>query len=56
MATNKFDWLASESAPNDYPMKIISGHFHDPDGGSLYVPNGKLIYEGWGLSLYIEFR
>lgn len=51
MATNKFDWLASESAPNYYPMEIISGHFYDPDGGSLYVPNGKLIYEGWGESV-----
>jgi hypothetical protein len=47
----KHDWLASESAPNYYPMKIISGYFHDPEGGSLYVPNGKLLYEGWGESV-----
>jgi hypothetical protein len=47
----KHDWLASESAPNYYPMKIISGYFHDPEGGSLYVPNKKLIYEGWGIGV-----
>ena len=44
----KHDWLASESAPNDFPMKIVSGDFYDPDGGSLYIPNKKLIYKGWG--------
>ena len=49
--TNKFDWLASESAPKYFPMKIVTGYFYDPDGGSLYVPNGKLIYEGWGESV-----
>jgi hypothetical protein len=48
MATNKFDWLASESAPNYFPMEIVSGYFHDPEGGSLYVPNKRLICEGWG--------
>ena len=47
----KHDWLASESAPKYYPMKIISGYFYDSDGGSLYVPNGKLIARGWGDSV-----
>lgn len=45
---NKFDWLASESAPKSYPMKVIRGHFYDPEDGSLYVPDGKLLYHGWG--------
>lgn len=44
----KFEWQASESAPRNNPMEIISGHFIYPDGGSLYVPNKKVIHYGWG--------
>lgn len=44
----KFDWQASESAPQNYPMKIISGDFSSVDGSSLYVPDGKLLHHGWG--------
>lgn len=44
----KFDWLASESAPKNYPMEIVSGDFFYHDGGSLYVPNRKTIHKGWG--------
>ncbi len=45
----KVDWLASESAPDEYPMKVISGTFLYPgvDHG-LYVPDGKTVYHGWG--------
>ncbi len=50
-AKHKFDWLASESAPKYYPMEVVSGNFYDPEGGSLYVPNGKLIAHGWGESI-----
>ena len=46
--TTKFDWLATESAPKDYPMEIISGSLFYPDGGSLYVPDKKTLYYGWG--------
>jgi hypothetical protein len=48
---NKFDWLASDSAPKYYPMMIVRGDFYYPEGGSLYIPNGKLLYEGWGTSV-----
>ena len=48
MAETKFDWKATESAPKYFPMEIIKGDFHAPDGYSLYVPNKKLISDGWG--------
>ncbi|VUD65112.1 hypothetical protein TDB9533_03481 [Thalassocella blandensis] len=44
----KFDWLATESAPKGFPMKIISGNFYDAKGGSLYIPNGRVVHDGWG--------
>lgn len=44
----KFDWLATESAPENFPMRIISGFFIAPDGYSLYIPNSKRIDYGWG--------
>ncbi|MBN4080457.1 DUF2931 family protein, partial [Beggiatoa alba] len=44
----KFDWQASEGAPNNYPMKIIAGSLSFPNGGSLYVPNGVKLHNGWG--------
>ena len=45
----KFDWRATESAPKNYPMKILSGSlgYHDKSG-SLYVPSGVTLYNGWG--------
>lgn len=52
---DKFDWLASESAPHDYPMQIVSGSFYDPDGGVVKVPSGKTLHHGWGedVSTYV---
>jgi hypothetical protein len=44
----KFDWLATESAPKNYPMEIVRGYFIAPDGYSLYIPNEKTIHYGWG--------
>ncbi len=44
----KFDWLASESGPKNYPMEVINGNFIYPDDGSLYVPNKSTIHKGWG--------
>lgn len=46
---DKFDWQASESAPQNYPMKILSGGLDYHDGsGSLYVPNKVRLHNGWG--------
>lgn len=45
----KFEWQATESAPKNYPMKIISGSLSYQDGsGSLYVPDKSRINHGWG--------
>ncbi len=49
--TTKFDWLATESAPKNYPMKIVQGTLFYPGGGSLYVPDRKKIHHGWGTSI-----
>ena len=46
--SDKFDWLASEGAPELYPMEIIVGHFYNPAGGSLYIPNKATLHHGWG--------
>lgn len=45
---SEFEWLASESAPKNVPMQVVSGRLLFPDGGSLYIPPNKLIYQGWG--------
>ncbi len=48
-AMTEFDWLASESSPKYYPMEIIRGTFHFPQGGGQYIPAGSFIYElPWG--------
>ena len=44
----KFDWLATESPPKNYPMEIVSGYFIAPDGYSLYIPNERVVQSGWG--------
>jgi hypothetical protein len=47
----RFDWLASASAPRNYPMKIISGTFYyHNDKGGLYIPEVSSINAGWGVS------
>ena len=45
---DKYEWLATESAPRHYPMKIISGDLWFSDGSSLYIPSKKIIRNGWG--------
>lgn len=47
----KYDWLATESAPADYPMEVLSGNlrYHgDAKGRGLYVPARSIIFQGWG--------
>ena len=46
----KFEWLATESAPEHYPMKIIQGTFiyHGETERGLYVPSGGTLSSGWG--------
>ncbi len=44
----QYDWLAGDSAPEDYTMEVIQGDFIYPDGGSLYVPAKASLHPGWG--------
>jgi len=48
MSIDKFNWFPSESAHKDFPMKIIKGDFIFLDGGSTYIPDHRLINNGWG--------
>ena len=50
-AMDKFYWQATECAPEGFPMQIVKGDFIYSDGGSLYVPDGKRIYHGWGFDV-----
>ena len=47
--TDKFEWLATESAPKHYPMEIIQGtfYYHGENSG-LYIPYGGTLKKGWG--------
>ena len=45
----KYDWLAGDSGPKNFPMKIVRGHFTYPnDESSLYIPNMAKLDGGWG--------
>lgn len=44
----RFDWGATEGAPENYPMKIIDGYLRFQDGGGASVPSGATLYGGWG--------
>ena len=45
----KFHWLAQESAPREYPMRVIDGtfYYHNHNHG-LYVPTAAKIGYLWG--------
>src|SRR5690606_24159735 len=44
-----FHWLAQESAPREYPMRVINGtfYYHNQDNG-LYIPTAAKIGYRWG--------
>jgi hypothetical protein len=44
---NRFEWLASNSAPEGAPIRFVRGAFLYPEGGSLYIPSA-LLYSQWG--------
>lgn len=45
----KFDWVAQESAPREYPMRVIDGTFYYREKNhGLYVPTAASITPGWG--------
>jgi hypothetical protein len=47
----EFNWIATESAPANYPMQIMRGggfSYHGVDDDGLYIPSGGVLYGGWG--------
>ncbi len=49
----EFDWGASESAPELYPMEVIKGTFiyKDEKEQGLYIPSGGTLDAGWGRAI-----
>lgn len=46
----KFDWLAQESAPREFPMRVIDGTFYyQGQNSGLYIPTAASISKGWGI-------
>jgi len=43
-----FEWLPTECAPNHYPMFLVKGDLLFPNGNSLYIPDKRTLYNGWG--------
>ncbi|MEO5369666.1 MAG: DUF2931 family protein [Magnetococcus sp. DMHC-1] len=43
-----FSWFPTESADARYPTQIIKGDFLFSDGSSIYIPNKRVISNGWG--------
>ena len=45
----KFEWDATESAPEHYPMEIINGTFIFKGEAELglYIPSGSTLVDGW---------
>jgi len=44
----RYEWLPTESAPEDYPVYLIEGHLFFPGGGAIYIPDRRNVYNGWG--------
>lgn len=45
---DRFDWLPSECAHKQYPVRLLEGGLLLKDGSSLYVPAQSIIHNGWG--------
>ncbi len=45
---DKFEWIPTECAPELFPMEIINGSFLLEEDESIYIPDGRLIHNGWG--------
>lgn len=44
----EYRWNVSESAPKEYPMRIIDGDFEALDGYHKGIPTRVNLYNGWG--------
>lgn len=45
---NKYRWYPTESAPKLYPVEIVKGDLFFSDGSSIYIPDHKIVNNGWG--------
>lgn len=49
MNETEFDWHATESGPEHYPMEIRQGtFFYKGMDHGLYIPDGATLHGGWG--------
>ncbi|MFH6991055.1 DUF2931 family protein [Flavobacterium sp. FlaQc-48] len=46
--TEKFGWLATTGAGEEYPMEIVSGSFIASDSSLQWIPSGEILKSGWG--------
>ncbi len=44
----RHEWLPTECAPRRYPVEIVRGDLIFRDGSSVYIPDGRLVTNGWG--------
>jgi hypothetical protein len=44
-----FEWLPTECAPKQFPVHLIRGNLFFADGGSVCVPDGRTVANGWGM-------
>lgn len=51
---NKYEWLASECAPDGFTMQIVSGVFLLKDSSTAPIPSRKSINNGWGKGRSID--
>lgn len=47
-AMEKYEWLPTESAMTGYPMELIKGDFVFADKSGIYIPDRRVIHNGWG--------
>lgn len=45
---NAYEWLPSESAPGLTPMHLVSGDLELADDSTTYIPDKRLVSNGWG--------
>jgi hypothetical protein len=45
---NKYEWLASENAPSDYPVYLLASYFVLKDGEIEGLPSDRVVNHGWG--------
>ena len=45
----RFEWIATNSAPKAYPVRLLRADLILADGSALYVPDNRTINQGWGV-------